>query len=309
MDRRQFLLTLPALGVAPAYGADATALAAGEPSQTALGAASHRAVHQMLESPLVFEDPLALRILGGERVKWIGRNIDRYRTAGSRGMRAFLVTRARFAEDGLAQSLREGTRQYVVLGAGLDTFAYRNPFGARLRVFEVDHPATQAWKRAQLREQAIEVPRSMVFVPVDFETQSLAARLRQAGLKRSESVFVSWLGVTMYLTRDAVLHTLRVVAASCARGSRIVFDFSLPDEALTEPERQARAARAERVAAIGEPWISRFDPASLEQAMTAMGYGQARSIGAAEANERYFADRTDGFRFRGSSGRLMTARV
>src|SRR5690349_17462642 len=103
MDRRAFLLSLPAL--AACCRAEAAALGLGEPSRTALGAASHRAVHQMLESPLVFEDPLALRILGGERVKWIGKNIDRYRTAGARGMRAFLVTRARFAEDALAQSL------------------------------------------------------------------------------------------------------------------------------------------------------------------------------------------------------------
>jgi methyltransferase (TIGR00027 family) len=307
MDRRRFLLSLPALS--GFYTADAAALVAGEPSRTALGAASHRAAHQMLETPLVFEDPLALKILGAERVKWIGRNIESYRTAGGRAMRAFLVARSRIAEDGLAQALHEGTRQYVVLGAGLDTFACRHPYGKRLTVFEVDHPATQAWKRAQLREQAIAVPRSTAFVPVDFEKESLGDRLRHAGLRRGEPVFISWLGVTMYLTRDAVMQTLRFVAASCPRGSRIVFDFSLPDEALGEAERKARTARAAGVAAVGEPWISYFDPGLLRDALISMGYTEAHSIGATEANERYFANRTDGFRFRGSSARIMTARV
>jgi O-methyltransferase involved in polyketide biosynthesis len=112
----------------------------------------------------------------------------------------------------------------------------------------------------------------------------------------------------MYLTRDAVLQTLRFVAASCARASRIVFDFSLPDEALGEAERKARAARAARVAAIGEPWISHFDPEALAEALDAMGYSEAASFGAAEANARYFRGRTDRLSFRGSA-RIMTARV
>jgi methyltransferase (TIGR00027 family) len=177
-----------------------------------------------------------------------------------------------------------------------------------LRVFEVDHPATQAWKRAHLQETGIGLPRSLTFVPVDFEKDSLAARLREAGFVQDAPVFISWLGVTMYLTRDSVMQTLRFVAGSCARGSEIVFDFSLPDEALGEAERALRTVRAKRVANIGEPWISQFDPDALAGELAAMGFSNASSFGAAEANERYFSGRTDTLRFRGSA-RIMTARV
>ena len=306
--RRRFLDSIAAVGLGFLFPLEANALQPGEPSRTALSTAMQRAAHQLLERPVVFDDPLALRILGAQRVKWVAVNRARYETSGSRAMRAFLVTRSRYAEDELARVYEERTQQYIVLGAGLDTFAYRNPYGKHLRVFEVDHPATQAWKRNQLREQAIEVPQSLTFVPVDFEKQSVAARLRQKGFRPDKSVFISWLGVTMYLTHDAVMQTLRFVASSCARGSQIVFDFSVPDEALSELERMRRTKSAERVARIGEPWISHFDPAVLAKELTAMGFSEASSFGAIEANERYFANRTDSFRFRGSA-RLMTARV
>ncbi len=308
INRRQFLGSIAAVGLGPFAPLNAIALQTGKPSRTALGAALQRGAHQLFERPLVFDDPLALRILGAEVVKSIALNRARYETPSSRATRAFLVTRSRYAEDELARVYQQGTQQYIVLGAGLDTFAYRNPYGKRLRVFEVDHPSTQAWKRTQLREQAIELPRSLTFVPVDFEKQSLTNRLHQARFKRNAPVFISWLGVTTYLSRDAVMETLRFVAGSCAPGSEIVFDFSLPDEALSEVERLSRTKRTEFVAKLGEPWISHFDPASLEKALTAMGFSEANSVGATEANERYFADRTDTFRFRGSA-RIMTARI
>ena len=308
VNRRRLLGSMAAVGLASFCPLGAIALEAGEPSRTAQGAALHRAAHQLLERPLVFDDPLALRILGAQRVRWLALNLARYQTLGSRAMRAFLVARSRYAEDELARVYQQGTRQYIVLGAGLDTFAYRNPHGKRLRVFEVDHPSTQAWKRAQLHDQGIELPRSLSFVPVDFEKESLANCLRRAGFRRNAPVFISWLGVTMYLTRDAVMQTLRFVAGWCARRSEIVFDFSLPDEALGEAERMFRTKRAKRVAKIGEPWISRFDPASLVKELTAMGFSQANSFGSKELNERYFANRADGFSVRGS-GRIMTACV
>ena len=212
--------------------------------------------------------------------------------------RAFLVARSRYAEDELERLYQEGVRQYIVLGAGLDTFAYRNAHGKHLRVFEVDHPSTQAWKRTQLREHGIGLAPSLRFVPVDFEKWLLADGLRKAGFRRSAPVFVSWLGVTMYLTRDAVMQTRNFFAKSCARGSEIVFDFSLPDEALGEAERVSRARRAQRVARVGEPWISRFDPPALVRELAAMGFSQAEYFGANEANKRYFGDRADGFSVR-----------
>ena len=308
ITRRRFLGSLAALGLGSLRPLEAIALQAGEPSRTAQSTAMQRAAHQLLERPLIFDDPMALHMLGARRVKWLALNLERYRAPGRRAWRAFLVTRSRYAEDELARAYREGTRQYIVLGAGLDTFAYRNPHGKRLRVFEVDHPSTQAWKRAQLREHGIGLPRSLTFVPVDFERQSLALRLREAGWRRDAPVFISWLGVAVYLTRDAVMQTLRFVAESCARGSEIVFDFGVPDAALDELERKRRAEQARGVAAVGEPWISYFDPQALAEDMRAMGYSDAMSSGTKELNARYFALRTDGFGLYGS-GRIMSARV
>jgi methyltransferase (TIGR00027 family) len=308
VNRRRFLGSLAALGLGPFCPLGAIALEAGEPSRTAQGAALHRAAHQLLERPLVFDDPLALQILGGQRVRWLANNLARYQTRSSRAMRAFLVTRSRYAEDELARVHQRGTRQYIVLGAGLDTFAYRNPYGKQLRVFEVDHPTTQKWKRVQLQDQGIELPRALNLVPVDFEKDSLADCLRRAGFRRNDPVFISWLGVTMYLTREAVMQTLGFVADSCAAGSEIVFDFSVPDDLLGEVERTLRAERAKQVAKIGEPWISHFEPASLVKELTAIGFSRASSLGAQEANQRYFADREDGFSVRGS-GQIMTAYV
>jgi len=307
VDRRRVLSSMAALG-ASAGPLQAIALQAGEPSRTAQGAAQLRAAHQLLERPLVFDDPIALRILGAPVVKQIALDADRYQTPTARALRAFLVARSRYAEDELGRAIKAGTAQYIVLGAGLDTFAYRNPHGKRLRVFEVDHPTTQAWKRARLQEQSIEFPRSLTFVPVDFERDSLAESLRRAGFRRSAPVFISWLGVSMYLTQEAVMQTLHFVAQSCARGSEIVFDFSVPDDALSERQRVSRARLAERVAGLGEPWISTFDPAALGEALTAMGFSHADNFGAAQANELYFANRADGFGVRGSA-RIMTARV
>ena len=308
MNRRDVLGSLAAVGTAALSPSHLLALGAGEPSRTAQSAALHRAAHQLLETPLVFDDPLALRILGPELQRLLHSRLGERRKAGSRAMRAFVVMRSRHAEDELAAAVGDGTRQYVVLGAGLDTFAYRNPFGEQLHVFEVDHPATQAWKRKHLQGQAIGLPPSLTFVPVDFEKDALAGCLEQAGFDRSKPAFISWLGVSMYLSGAAVNETLRFVAQSCARGSRIVFDFMVSSELLNESELSRRKTKELIVAGVGEPWLSYFDPAALAGDLLGMGFAQAASLGASEANARYFAGRTDGFRVAGS-GRIMHAVV
>jgi methyltransferase (TIGR00027 family) len=285
---------------------EALARAPGEPSRTARGVALQRAAHQLLETPLVFEDPLALRMFGAQGVRWLGRNLDRYRTPRSRAMRAFLVMRSRFAEDELARAHARGVRQYVVLGAGLDTFAYRNPH-RRLKVFEVDHPATQAWKRGRLREQAIGIPASAAYAPVDFEKQSLAAGLEAAGFRADRPAFFSWLGVTIYLSADAVARTLRTIAAA-AKGSQVVFDFSPPPAVFDAGERRSHDAAAARVARSGEPWIGYYLPEALAADLRAAGYSSTQVLGASELNARYFDGRPDGFRVHGS-GRMMSAQV
>jgi len=309
-SRRDFVGGIALTGLAASVGAlpsrMAFALANGEPSLTARGAALQRAAHQLLEDPRVFDDPLALRILGAQRVAWLGRNLDRYRRPGARAMRAFLVMRCRYAEDELARAIARGVRQYVVLGAGLDTFAYRNP-DRRLRVFEVDHPATQSWKRNQLKEQSIDLPRSLTFAPVDFETQTLAAGLKAVGFRADRAAFFSWLGVVVYLSEAAVAETMHYVAAR-PRGSQLIFDFASPADSLSEPERTRRAASAARVAKKGEPWINFQDPGPLAARLRDAGFSSARSLGTEEMNENYFKGRLDGFRLHGS-GWMMNAGV
>ncbi|MBI3371467.1 MAG: class I SAM-dependent methyltransferase [Betaproteobacteria bacterium] len=297
-------------GLAAGLGAlplrTALAIKGGRPSRTARGAALQRAAHQLLETPLVFDDPLALRILGAQDASWLGANLEQYRGASARAMRAFLVMRSRYAEDELARAVAGGVRQYVVLGAGLDTFACRNPHPL-LRVFEVDDPATQHWKRDLLKEQSIEVPSSATFAPVDFETQTLAAGLKAAGFRADSPAFFSWLGVVIYLSQGAVAETLRYVAAR-PQGSQVVFDFAPPSDSLGKSERARRAAAAARVAKAGEPWINYYNPGQLVDELRATGFSTARSLAAGDMNERYFSARADGFRLYGS-GRMMNAEV
>ncbi len=278
----------------------------GRPSATALGAALHRAAHQLLDVPKILDDPLALRIIGANAESVLRANLWRFQK--SRFLRAFIVLRSRYAEDELACAIQRGVRQYVILGAGLDTFGYRNPYpGSRLRVFEVDHPATQSWKCVRLREAKIAIPESLTFAPVDFERQTLADGLNRAGFRAEEAVFFSLLGVVVYLTKTTVMETFKFVA-SLPAGSEIVFDYGILPSMLSESERSARESRANRAAAIGEPWITYFDPVSLARDLRGMGFKQVEDFGPEEAKDRYFKDRTDGFRI-GESGRLMKARL
>src|SRR5579863_130495 len=180
----------------------------GQFSRTAQKVAIRRAAHQLLDDPRVLDDPLALRIIGAEAAAAL-RSSPRENHDFSRAFRAFMAVRSRYAEDQIAQAVANGVNQCVVLGAGLDTFACRNPH-PELHVFEVDHPATQAWKREQLRAAGIAIPESLTFVPVDFERQVLADELRQADF-REEPVFFSWLGVTPYLTHAAFTTTLSFI--------------------------------------------------------------------------------------------------
>lgn len=307
MRRRDFLSAGVALALAPGFsGPRAGALADGRPSRTAEATARERAVHQLLEVPPVFEDPWALRILGAERVRALALDLDRHREPYSRNLRAHLVLRSRHAEEALARAVREDVRQYVVLGAGLDTFGLRNA-NPRLRVFEVDHPSTQRWKRAWLAASGTELPRTLAFAPVDFERESLADGLRRARFRFDQPAYCSWLGVTMYLSPEAVRGTLRAVAG-WPRGSGIAFDVLPPARMLDAAERRTRAQMAARVASIGEPWRGEFDPYALAREMEASGYRSAAVLDGAQANAQYFDGRGDGFRVTGASF-MVTAHV
>lgn len=280
----------------------------GQPSATAQGTAMQRAAHQVFDDPRVLDDPIALRIIGPENVALLRSNPEWYQTPRSLGVRAFVVMRSRYAEDAVAEAAQRGIRQYVVLGAGLDTFAYRNPYAGRVHVLEVDHPSTQARKRNRLREAGIEIPGSLTFAPINFESQTLADGLERAGLRTDEPAFFSWLGVVVYLTKPAVMQTLRFVASSMAPGSEIVFDFLLPNSLLSEPQRRSREASARRVAALGEPWLSFFEPPRLAAELEEMGFAHVEVFGPEQANQRYFENRTDDLYVRGTN-HLIRARV
>jgi methyltransferase (TIGR00027 family) len=277
------------------------------PSHTAYRVALSRAAHQMLDHPRVLEDPIAPAIVGRTGVAEIRAHPLRFHSRFARYLRAFVVARSRLAEETLAAAVSRGVRQYVVLGAGLDTFAYRNPYPAsQLRVFEVDHPATQSWKREQLRGGDIVVPQSVSFVPVDFESESLAERLRGAGLRGDEPCFFSWLGVSMYLTRTAVAGTLQYIA-SLPRGSGVVFDYAVPPATLSLMRRLVVGAVMRGVAASGEPWKTFFAPSSLCAEVAALGFRELEDLGPEELNARFFRGRSDGLCV-GRLGRVMCAR-
>ncbi len=277
------------------------------PSRTAYQVALSRAAHQILDVPRVLEDAVALAIVGAAGAARIRGAPLRFRVPLARYLRAFLVARSRVAEDALAAAVRGGVRQYVVLGAGLDTFAYRNPYPAQLlRVFEVDHPATQAWKRRQLEAARIALPQSLSFVPLDFESERLAERLASAGFRADEPSFFSWLGVSMYLSRAAIMGTLGFVAR-LPRGSGVVFDYAVPPASLGLLRRLAVRALMQRVAAAGEPWRSFFEPRELHDELRALGFSELEDLGPEELNARFFRERNDGLRT-GGLARVMSAR-
>jgi len=221
-------------------------------------------------------------------------------------LRAFIVARSRFAEDHLGEAWSRGVRQYVVLGAGLDTFAYRNPY-PDLRVFEVDYPATQGWKLKQLQSGGIAVPATLTFAPVDFEKDTLEAGLARSGFKKDEPAFFSWLGVVPYLAEQTVLNTLQWIAA-CSPQNGVAFDYAVPRSSLDFFNRMAFDALASRVAAAGEPFVSFFEPKALSQELQQSGFRSIEDLSSDEINARYFSGRSDGLQVRGNLGRLLCAR-
>jgi methyltransferase (TIGR00027 family) len=260
---------------------------------TAQRAALRRASHQVLDDPPVFIDPWAATIVGAEDAATLSRDPRAFETRWSLRLRAFLVARSCVAEETLARCVSHGTRAYVVLGAGLDTFAYRNPHEAcGLRTFEVDHPTTQAWKKRRLSDAGIPVPSSVTFVPVDFETHSLEAALGRAGVPADQPALFSWLGVTPYLSRSAVIDVLAMIAKR-GPGSAVVFDFSASPSTLDAIGRRAFDGLAQRLAAEGEPWITFFDPREIEDELRAVGYRDIEVFDPRSLNARYFSGRSD----------------
>ena len=277
---------------------------AARPSRTALRVALRRAAHQLYDArPLVLDDPVAVPILGASYAEELRRTPTRPDRPFSVGLRAFLVARSRYAEDSLAHAVANGVRQYVLLGAGLDTFAHRNPYPG-LHVFEVDHPATQEWKRELLQNGMLAAPANLTYTAVDFERESLPERLQATGFNSGAPAFFAWLGVVPYLTLAAFRATISFVGSQVA-GTGLVLDYGQPRSALPFLERLAHDSLASRVQLAGEPFQLFFTPSEIAAELSA--FRTLEDIGSSEINARYFADRSDSLKLLGHAARLLSA--
>lgn len=278
----------------------------GRRSATAERVAMRRAAHQLYDRPLLFEDPLAFRVLSDEAAAKVRNTAEEENgSAWARGLRAFVAARSRFAEEELAAAVQRKVRQYVILGAGLDTFAYRNPF-PELAVFEVDHPDTQEWKRQRLAHAGIAIPASLRFAPVDFERQTLLSGLDAAGFDRKQPAFFAWLGVVPYLTQNAVFATLAAIT-TLPPGSGVIFDYAVSREMMREAERRAFDLLAERVAKAGEPFRSFFVPEQLASQLRSLGFSTVDDLDSAAIHARWFGAGPQEQRLHGRSGHLLCA--
>jgi methyltransferase (TIGR00027 family) len=252
-----------------------------EPSRTALMIARQRAAHQLLDHGSILYDPFAMKILG-EDEKDVLQFANKHPLA-SIG-RLFTAARSRIAEDALSRAVERGVRQIVILGAGLDTFALRNPHGG-LKIYEVDHPATQAWKLARLAEAQIVLPPWLILVPVDFEQDDVGETLAAAGFQQKSPAFFTWLGVVPYLAPDAIGRTLDYM--SSIQDSEVVFDYVEPPEAFSEELRQIEKARAEQLEKIGERSDTRFEPSGMAAILRAHGFCAIEDINFQEIAARF----------------------
>ncbi len=273
-------------------------------SRTALGVALRRAVHQLADKPPhILDDPIAVPILGEKYRAALADAVARKDEPGSKVLRTWVVMRSRYAEDKLAEAVARGVRQYVLLGAGLDTFAHRNPH-PNLRVFEVDYPATQEWKRSLLAQSNLPPEPHITYVPVDFEQQDLAEELARDGFDFSAPAVFAWLGVIMYLPLPAFRKTISTIA-TLPNGSAVIMDYALPASHVPLAERLGRAVLEERVKRIGEPFQLFLTPQQIREELAA--FTTIEDLDAAPLNERYFANRRDKLRLHGHSARIVCA--
>ena len=265
-------------------------------SATAEAVAIQQTLHQTLDAaPKILDDPISPLLIdpASEIYKALTPHLESASRAVKSPFRAVFIMRSRYTEDCLAASLVRGVRQYVILGAGLDTFAYRQPaWASALRIFEVDHPASQEWKRERLEAAKVSVPGNLVFAPIDFERTSLYQGLSAAGFDFRSSAFFSLLGVTQYLAAEAIDLIFRFVR-SLPQGSEIVFELIVPDDLMPADEAGVFAAAASMAAERGEPWLTRLRPAELQSRLTALGFSQVTHLPPDAANERYFRERHD----------------
>ena len=270
------------------------------PSRTAVRTAMYRAAHYLLDDePKILADLFARLFAGFSTDEELLKTLadGSWSPVDFPRMRTNFGLRNRYAEDELFQAVQRGVSQYIMLGAGLDSFAYRRPdFMRTVEVYEVDHPASQRWKRERVAELGIETPAKLHYVPIDFEQETLAKGLQAGGVNRHARAFFSWLGVIQYLTLEAALQTLREVARASAPGSELVFEFIVPAATLSRDEGAPVCTLAARAAEVGEPWLSFFEPVDLQTHLRDIEFGHIFHFGPQQATERYLLGRTGGLR-------------
>lgn len=264
-----------------------------EPSQTAIFSAAFRAAHvHVYAGPTIHDDTFALRLSGFEDAERLRRGFEATGTPALPEASAYFALRHRFSEELLDVALKDGVRQIVLLGAGLDSFALRNPGIVRkVAFFEVDHPNTQSWKLERIEALGLARP-DIKYVPIDFQNHALEDVLSSGGVDFAEKIFFSWLGVTQYIAKADVARTLGLVAGA-GSGSQIVFDFVVAPEELDEHARQINRTYAAASASRGEPWINTYSPEALIRELKAGGFRNVEHLTPAEAGHRYYRDQPE----------------
>jgi methyltransferase (TIGR00027 family) len=270
-------------------------------NSTAAATAAMRAAHLLYHQPVVFNDPYALQLTSPalRRVcqnRFFGWLLSRKSISESlRPITAQVVSRAKYAEEKLEQAVSKGISQYVIISAGFDSFCLRRPdFSAGLQIYEIDHPATQQVKQKRLREILDSSSKGVEFLAVDLEKQTIADALSDSSFLKDERAFFSWLGTVPYLSEDAVFNVLRDLASFAARGSEIVFDYSIPTYMWAQEERQALVRILRIIGRRGEPVKSFFEPDAFSDEVSRLGYRIFENTSPTELNKRYFLDRADG---------------
>jgi methyltransferase (TIGR00027 family) len=266
----------------------------GQPSRTLLGPAVRRAAHQLLDKPRIFDDPIAVGLVAEASEPAILAALDDHRSQDATLFRSLFALRSRFAEDRLAEAAARGVVQYVIVGAGLDTFPWRQPeYAQSMRIFAADHVTTLAWTQVRFWERGLPKPENLTFVPIDLEADRLGERLAEFGFDPRLATFCSVLGVTRYLNGDAI-EALLSFASSLIRDSEIVFSFVLPDDGMNRDDLAYRlGSNAE---AMGEPWKTFHQPSELVERLARIGFRDVFHLTPQCAQRRYFADRYDGLR-------------
>lgn len=268
----------------------------GQPSRTILNPAIQRAAHQLLDAPLIFRDPMAVGFIPEASENAICAASDDLRSGRVKLLRSAMVLRSRFAEDRLAKAAARGVRQYVMVGAGLDTFPWRQPdFTHGMQIFAVDHPATLAWVRERLRQRHLSPPPNVTFLAIDLEQHSLGEKLVVTGFISEAACFFSVLGVMPYLSPDTA-GALLGFPATLPRGSEIVFTFNPPDEELSGDDFDEAVRSVARVASLGEPWKYRPRPQDLLRHLNRLGYAEISHLTPEIAQQQYFSCQRDGLR-------------